>query len=49
VERSGLAAQSKLAEGTSYEVEHIPSQKVIERGNAICECDEIMQISPRFD
>lgn len=32
-----------------YEVEHTPSQNIIERGRTICECDEIMQISPRFD
>lgn len=45
----GTLAQSKLAERTSYEVAQVPSQTTIERGRAICDCDEIMQISPRFD
>jgi hypothetical protein len=29
-----------------YEAAHIPSQTIIERGCAICECKIIMQISP---
>lgn len=27
----------------------MPSRMIIERGHTICECDDFMQIPPRFD